>query len=79
MMTKFCDTYMRRLATNYWFQIRFQWYYFVISIRIYASMNWVKIDSGNGIVPLSRQSIAWTNVDSVFAIRPIFQAQDLSV
>ena len=29
--------------------------------RIYASLNWVSIGSGNGLSPARRQAIAWTN------------------
>ena len=29
--------------------------------RIYASVNWVSIGSGNGLLPVRRQAITWTN------------------
>ena len=29
--------------------------------RIYASMKWISIDSGNGLSPSRRQAITWTN------------------
>ena len=31
--------------------------------RIYASVNWVSIDSGNGLSPVYCQAITWTNAD----------------
>ena len=39
---------------------------------IYASLNWVSIGSGNGLSPLRRQAIAWTNDDKL-SIGPIGQ------
>ena len=29
-------------------------------VRIYASVNWVSISSGNGLSPVRRQAITWT-------------------
>ena len=42
----------------------------VISLycRIYASVNWVSTGSGNGLLPIRRQAITWTNAD-LFSIR----------
>ena len=31
--------------------------------RIYASVNWANIASGNGLPPVRRQTITWTNAD----------------
>ena len=31
--------------------------------RIYASLNWVSIGSDNGMSPVRRQAITWTNAD----------------
>ena len=31
--------------------------------RIYASVNWVNIGSGNGLSPIRSQAFIWTNVD----------------
>ena len=30
--------------------------------RIYASVNWVSMGSDNGLLPIQRQAIIWTNV-----------------
>ena len=38
--------------------------------RIYASLNWVTIGSDNGLSPLRRQAIIWTNV-VILLIRPL--------
>ena len=38
--------------------------------RIYASLHWVSIGSGNGLPPVRRQAIAWSNADSL-SIGPI--------
>ena len=39
------------------------------SLRPYASENWIIIDSGNGLTPLRRQAIAWTNAE-LLSIKP---------
>ena len=36
---------------------------------IYASMNWVNIGSGNGLLPVQHQPITWNNVD-LLSIEP---------
>ena len=33
----------------------------LIYCRLYASVNWVSIGSGNGLSPVRRQAITWTN------------------
>ena len=33
-------------------------------------MNWVNIDSGNGLAPVRRQAITWTNAD-LLSIGPL--------
>ena len=38
--------------------------------RIYASLKWVNVGSGNGLSPVRRQAITWTN-DYLLSIRPI--------
>ena len=38
--------------------------------RIYASVNWVIIDSGNGLSPGRRQAITWTNA-GLLSIGPV--------
>ena len=30
-------------------------------LHIYASVNWVSVGSGNGLSPIRRQAITWTN------------------
>ena len=37
--------------------------------RIHASVNWVIIGSGNGLSPMRRQAITWTNVDILIIIQ----------
>ena len=37
--------------------------------RIYTSVNWTSTDSGNGLSPVRRQAITWTNAD-VLSIGP---------
>ena len=38
--------------------------------RRYASVNWVDIGSGNGLSPVRRQGITWTNA-ALLSIRPL--------
>ena len=38
--------------------------------RINASVNWARITSGNGLSPVRRQAITWTNVD-LLSIGPL--------
>ena len=36
----------------------------------YASVNWLSLGSGNGLSPVRRQAITWTNAD-LLSIRPL--------
>ena len=36
--------------------------------RLYASMNWVSIGSCNGLSPVRRQTITWTNADVLSSV-----------
>ena len=38
--------------------------------NIYVSVNWVSIGSGNGLSPVRRQAITWTNGD-LLSIGPL--------
>ena len=33
--------------------------------HIYTSVNWVRLGSGNGLLPIRHQAITWTNADTV--------------
>ena len=41
-----------------------------LEYRIYALVNYVSIGSGNGVWPVRRQAITWTNV-ALLSIRPL--------
>ena len=42
------------------------WYWIISSeYRIYALVNWASIGLGNGLLPVRRQAITWTNADLV--------------
>ena len=38
--------------------------------RIYASLNWVIIGADNGLSPVQRQAIIWTN-DGILLMQPL--------
>ena len=49
------DSHIHILSPTEWSNL--PWY------RIYASANWVSIGPGNGLSPVRRQAITWTNAD----------------
>ena len=44
---------------------RYRWLYLCCRRRIYASVNWVIIQSDNGLSPVRHQAIIWTNAASL--------------
>ena len=39
-------------------------------LRIYVSLNWISIASGNGLSPVRHQAITWTNADLFITVTP---------